>query len=84
MTMRELDDWYKQHEAALDDLRAFNWPTLSHAKKLEIYLVWKKQVAEDETRQSAAARAYHALPQVIAYFKENKLLHESGDYREQT
>lgn len=28
------------------------------------------------------ARTYHSQRQVIAYFRDNKLNHESGDYRE--
>lgn len=82
MKMAELDAWYKEYENTLDDLRLVSWASLSHAAKLVLYLAWKKTADEEQQRSGQSARAYHRQPTVIQYFKENKLLHESGDYRD--
>ena len=84
--LKLLDSWQKENEIPLDDyfrLKNINWNKLDYVKKLEIYGEYLANVKKEKEVNSLAARQYHARPEVIAYFKRNKLLHESGDYREQ-
>lgn len=82
MKLAELNEWYKQNENMTDELRLVSWGALSYEKKLTLYQEIEKARAAEAERAGNSARAYHRKPEVIQYFKENKLLHESGDYRE--
>ena len=85
MKLKDLDGWYKDNEIALDDFMRSsgkNWGALSYEKKLAIYEEYLIDSQKELKKDAMAARRYHAQPEVIDYFKRNKLNHESGDYRE--
>lgn len=84
MKQKELDVWYKDNEIPLDDFmrsKGMVWNRLAYEKKLLLYHEFVAEQEKDLKRQREVARLYHRQPEVIDYFKRNKLNHESGDYR---
>lgn len=92
VTMKELDAFYRDKHSDIEfdeylRTREINWAELSYERMLAIYRVFHQQESKRSIaagHDDRAARAYHARPEVIEYFRSNKLLHESGDYRDET
>jgi hypothetical protein len=89
VTMKELDAFYREKHSDIEfdeylRTREINWAELPYERKLAIYRVFHQQESKQPgttKHDDRAARAYHARPEVIEYFRINGLNHESGDYR---
>lgn len=89
VTMKELDAFYREKHSDIEfdeylRTREINWAELPFERKLAIYRVFHQQESKRPHRtghDDRGARAYHARPEVIEYFRSNGLNHESGDYR---
>ena len=83
MDAKELNIWFEENREYVDDkLRELNlsWTSLKLNQKLDLYADFEKELKEASALHKTA-RDFHAKPEVICYFKRERLKHESGDYR---